>query len=174
MRDWAAQIQAEAAKDNYDYVIGLCAGANLAVDLAVQNKYAKIVLLSPLFWYPPKFPGLTYAFIIPLVHPVYRYYPKRPIHYEGLISYKVLPTITIWDLYLYNNLTLQKLPAINAKTLVLFGGNDDLYSPKLPQYLAQKIHNSQVKFIPGSQHVLTMDLNRQKCFEIVKDFLLAE
>jgi len=171
MKDWNKQLQAEAAKDKYDYVIGLCAGSNLAVDLAAERSYEKIILLSPLFWYPPKFLGFTYAFTIPLFYPIYRYYPKRPIHYESLIAYNVLPTINIWDLYLYNRSTLKKLDKLKTKTLVIFGSGDDLYSPKLPQYLAKTIRGSRVELIPGAQHVITMDQDRQKCFAMIKDFL---
>ncbi len=174
MKDWSKQIRTEAAKDKYDYVIGLCAGSNFAIDLAAEHKYEKIVLLSPIFRYPPKFLGLTCTFLIPLIHPFYRYYPKRPIHYENIIAYNVLPTINAWDLYLYNFQTLKKLPKINTKTLVIFAGKDDLYEQKLPAYLAKNIRNSQVAIIPGSQHVITMDENRQKCFEKIRDFLLTK
>jgi carboxylesterase len=174
MKDWRKQLLAEAAKNKYDYVIGLCAGANLAVDLATVHKYEKVVLLSPLFWYAPKFPGLTYTFIIPLFHPIYRYYPKRPIHYESMVAYNILPTINVWDLYLYNRTTLKKLPQLQTKTLVIFGGADDLYSAKLPAYLAKTIPRAEVRIIPGAQHVITKDNNgaQEKCFALIKAFLL--
>lgn len=174
MKDWTKQIESEAAKDHYDYVLGLCAGANLAVDLAVERQYEKVVLLSPLFWYPPKYFGLTFAFTIPLAHPFYRYYPKRPIHYETMIAYNVLPTINVWDLYRYNRITLKKLPQLSSKTLVIFGGADDLYNPKLPAYLAKTIKNSQVEIIPGAQHVITKDGAQDKCFALIKEFLFKK
>jgi vacuolar-type H+-ATPase subunit F/Vma7 len=58
---------------DYDIVIGLSAGGNLAVDLAEEMKFKKVVLISPLFVARNKKLSLLYFF----VHPFYPYYFKK-------------------------------------------------------------------------------------------------
>ncbi|MFC1518046.1 alpha/beta hydrolase [Candidatus Margulisiibacteriota bacterium] len=174
MKDWLAQIKEIANKDDYDYVIGLCAGANLALDLAVEKDYEKIVLLSPLFKYRPQFLGINWPWILPIIRPFYPYYPKKPIHYEDLIAYNILPIINIYDLYRYNKKTLRKLSKVDEHTLVLFGEQDDLYAADLPNFLSAKLKNSEVHIITNGKHVLSMIEAKDKVFKIIKDFLLEK
>jgi len=172
MRDWHRQIAAEAAKDNYDHVIGICAGANLAIDLAAEKDYQKIVLISPLFKYKRVFLGMNFMTIMPFVNLVYRYHPKKPVDYEDLIAYNVLPIANLYDLNRYNKKTLKKLKDVEESTLILFGKLDDLYEKSLPPFLNKQLKNSRLVMIDNGEHVLPKIKEREKVFKIIKDFLL--
>ncbi|ODN30197.1 alpha/beta fold hydrolase [Fervidobacterium thailandense] len=59
---------------------------------------------------------------------------------------------------------------INAETLIIFGTNDAIVSPKIGEFLSKRIKNSHLVLVDGGEHLLMFD---QRCVALITEFLLS-
>ncbi|MDB6125503.1 MAG: alpha/beta fold family hydrolase [Pedosphaera sp.] len=69
--------------------------------------------------------------------------------------------------------TIKRTQKISAPTMVLWGEDDQLDTPKTARMLFDTLTcKKQLHIIPGNGHVGHLDRNRQKVFELTKDWIL--
>ncbi len=153
---------------------GLSMGGMLTLALAAEHKeIQKIFTLSA----PVELNDWRIK-LIPLLKIFMKYYKKEPEdEINGLphYSYPVYPLSTIYELYKAQKQIKQNLPKITQPILIIHSKSDPSVDVKNAQIIYDNVSAKEKKIVllEKSGHVITKDVEKEKVFEAVADFIFA-
>lgn len=187
-QDWYGHIEAAyqelAANHRHVSLIGFSTGCPLALKLAHQNPVDRLVLLSP-------FLEIKRQFQIPLepfVNPVsqwLQHVPRIRLPIEDSQMRKQAHAIAFMQsfnlrtvcsaLELIQEVKLV-IPEIKNQTLIIQSPRDQVVDPRGAQYLMTHLGSPDktLHWLKSSNHIISLDVEREEVFSKVLEFLLAE
>jgi len=199
-RDWLAlalhEFDTVRAKHEHVAIGGLCIGATLALNVAAQrpDQVAAFIALSITLWYD----GWTlpwYRFFLPLAAyvPFGMRYSFRELSPYGVKDERMrawiagemaktessvagASTLSARSLIQAQRLcreTRRILPHINLPILVIHAMEDDMSSPRNPEYLIRNIRSRQTRYVVlrDSYHMITLDQEKDRVLAETRGFL---
>ncbi len=154
---------------------GLSMGGMLTLALAeTQPVMAKIFTLST----PLEIKDWRIK-LIPLIKPFIKYYKKEPEdEINGLphYSYPVIPLATIYELYKAGKYIKKNLQKIKQPILIIHSKADPSVDISNAQAIYDGVSSKEkhLLFLEKSGHVITKDVEKEKVFEAVADFVFSE
>jgi len=159
-------------------IIGHCFGGMVGMFLVAHNPHiAKSLILIDTNYKPPFYSELflKHNSLKYLLHLFMHFAPQR--HMKGHIDFKNFTDSSDYDMrrimsdiahvslksylsiidntLMYNGENLLK--KIHIPTLIIEGLNDSVFPPKVAEELHRRIITSQIKFIPGANHILVLN-----------------
>lgn len=153
-------------------VIGFSMGGVIAAYLATKYPIAKLVLLSPAFYYvnPPQ--------LLKDIRLMIRDGFRRQLHENPLfVRYKEKLIATPWtaafEFRKLVNEVRPRLPSVQVPVLIAQGEEDGIVPPKSAQYVYETIGSKekQLLFLPSSRHHVCHGPDRQTLFLHIEAFL---
>lgn len=167
------------------FVIGISIGATLALNLAKQKKVSALVLLAPAIFYEDwkvkLVPYLKY-FIKVKTKNYKKYFPWRKVAYYDIYSDKAVKERIAYNrvglnalssaLLLIKNVK-KEIKKINSPTMIIHSKKDHTISPSSANYVYDNIASKEKKIVwlKTSGHVITVDNEKEKVFQLVHDFI---
>jgi carboxylesterase len=197
---WLAQalLEFDTVREKHEHVVigGLCIGATLALNVAAQrpDQAAAFIALSITLWYD----GWTlpwYRIFLPLAAYVpfgmrysFRELPPYGVKDERMRAWIAremaktessiagASTLSARSLIQAQRLcreTRRVLPQISLPILVIHAMEDDMSSPRNPEYLIRHIHSRLTRYVVlrDSYHMITLDQEKDRVLAETRDFL---
>lgn len=179
--DWLASVEDgyQLLKPNCHKIIliGLSTGADLALLFASQTHVEGLVIMAAPYALPPD-PRLPLARLLSLVYPrIWK--PDRNEQAEAPasehISYPAYPTRAVAELNSLLTAMRQALPQVTAPALLIQSHKDESLgvSPTAMTQIHDQLGSTekQMVWLEESGHVVTQDVERDRVFELVDDFV---
>ena len=176
-QQWYTAIEEKYHKLYLEYgsvsVIGFSTGCPLALNLATHHPLKNIVLLSPFFaikkpWYSP---FKTEAYL-PLLMSVLKEVPRvKGKNYLGLATFNLESVKSALELI---KLVKTKLDQVTIPTLIIQSPSDSVVDPSGATFLydnLSSVADKQLSWLERSDHIITLDVERERVFQEVKAFL---
>lgn len=153
-------------------VAGLSMGGLLTIRLAAQLPIHKAAILAaPIFLQDKRVP------LFPILKYFIKYLPKQKRNYHEAAIYNVaydkMPTKPIGSiLQMIKKAKAEYLPQIKIPCLVLQSKIEHTVAPRSAQYIYNNIKSKVKKLVwfEHCGHILTLDAEREKVFQLVADF----
>lgn len=167
------------------FVIGISIGATLALHLARQKRASALVLLAPAIFYKDKkvklAPYLKY-FIKIKTKNYKKYFPWRKVAYYDIYSDKAIKERIAYTQVGLNALSSalsliknvkKEIKKIKCPTLIIHSKKDHTILPNSASYIHNNISSKSKKilWLENSGHVITVDNEKEKVFQLVYDFI---
>jgi pimeloyl-ACP methyl ester carboxylesterase len=177
----------EAEKLDKVILVGHSLGAVLTTHIALrhQEKIERLILISSSYLPPAyfKLPGMFLLSDIltavspPPFHAGHSIYPPEK-HHDDIEILGLIKTIARNSLmsYLLSSKEILKsniaayLPDIKIPTLIISGDKDTVFPTPISEYIHSKIPRSELKIIPGGNHVLILN-NIDEVTRCITDFI---
>ncbi|MBW2976365.1 alpha/beta fold hydrolase [Candidatus Woesearchaeota archaeon] len=167
------------------FVVGISIGAILALHLARHKKTNALVLLAPAVFYKDwrvRFINLAKYFIGAKKKNYKKYYPWREPAYYDIYNEEAIKQRVAYDeaglnalssaLLLINHVK-KELKKIYSPILIIHSKNDHTILPQSSSYIYNNIGSKEKKIIwlRNSGHVVSVDNEKEKVFQLVCNFL---
>lgn len=153
---------------------GLSMGGMLTLTLAMNHKdIDKIITMSA----PIELEDWRIK-LIPLLKIFMKYYTKEPENEINGIphySYPVIPLSTVYELYKASKMIKKNLAKITQPILIIHSKGDKSVSIENAKAIYNGVSSTEKKILllEKSGHVVTKDVEKEKVFEAVADFVFA-
>lgn len=155
-------------------VVGLSMGGLLSLKLASEYPVSKVVSLSaPIYIADKRLP------LLPLYRLLHSYVPKRSRNYNvgdlPVVNYDLTPVKSLSSLVEFIKHVKKLLGQVTAPILIMQSEAEHTVVPKSAQYIYNHIGSKDKKLVwlKKSGHVITLDIEREKVFAEVGNFLGA-
>ena len=167
-------------------VIGFSTGCPLALYLAINHPLKNLVLLSPFLslrhqWYY-LLPLEAYLFSIGyLITEVPRLYGLRRLAKDDVahkaveeVAFQTFNLAAVRSAIELINRIKPLLPQIDEPTLIIQSPNDRVVDPEGARFIYQQLSSKRKKlyWLKNSDHIISLDVEREEVFAQIKDFLL--
>lgn len=154
-------------------VIGLSMGGLLGLKLAAEHPVCRVISLSaPIFIADKRLP------MLPLYRLIRKYAPKRRRKFYDIdpiysVCYDRTPLNCLGSLLHLIKQMERILPAVHQPMLVVQSRNDRTVRPQSARYIYERLgsREKQLIWLEESGHIVTLDSERNRVFEVVADFL---
>lgn len=186
-QDWYAHIEAayQELAENHRHVslIGFSTGCPLALKLAHQYPVDRLVLLSPFLEIKRQFQIPLEPFVSPVSHwlqhiprirlPIQDAQMRKQAHAIAYMQSFNLRTVCS-ALELIQEVKLL-VPEIQNQTLIIQSPKDSVVDARGAQYLMTHLGSSDknLHWLKTSNHIISLDVEREEVFSKVLEFLLA-
>ncbi len=153
---------------------GLSMGGMLTLALAIKHKE-----IDKIFTLSAPIELLDWRIkLIPILKIFIKYYKKEPENeINGLphYSYSVIPLNTIYELYKAEKIIKKDLQKITQPILIIHSKGDKSVTIKNAQIIYDNVSSTEKKVVllERSGHIITKDVEKEKVFEAVADFIFA-
>ncbi len=191
-QQWYEHVEESYKKLSQKYAnvtaIGFSTGCPLALYLAANNPLKNLVLLSPFLaikreWYY-LFPLETYLFSIGyLINDVPRLYGLRRLASWDDVMGKAIEEVAFQTFNLASvrsaieliNRVKPLLPQISEPTLIIQSPKDRVVDPEGARFIYHQLGSKRKKlyWLKNSDHIISLDVEREEVFAQIKDFLLS-
>lgn len=154
------------------YVIGLSMGGSLALHLSAHYEINGVVALAPGLHLQNKF-----VFLSHYIHWLYPYSKKRSgvdiRANEKTISYDKIPVRSLSQLINFFKHLKFDLPDVYAPLLIVHAKEDHVIDGKSVIEIYDKVSskNKRILELSESYHIITLDIEKEKVFREIKNFL---
>ena len=153
-------------------VAGLSMGGLLTIRIAAQLPIERAAILAaPIYLQDKRVP------LFPILRYFVKYLPKQKRNYHEAAKYNVaydkMPTKTIGSiLQMIKTAKAEYIPKIEIPCLVMQSKIEHTVAPKSAQYIYDNIKSKVKKLVwfEHCGHILTLDNEREKVFELVGEF----
>ncbi|MBP2650881.1 MAG: Carboxylesterase [Firmicutes bacterium] len=153
-------------------VVGLSMGGLLALKLAHEYPVSKVAALSaPIFINERRLPLL----------PIYRLFKKfvlkkrrkLPVDIRYSVNYDATPLSSLTSLLEFIKHVDKLLPEIKVPALVIQSRREHTVKPESAEYIYSRLgsRHKQLVWLERSGHIVTLDIERNKVFDCVSEFL---
>ncbi|MFH1724424.1 MAG: alpha/beta fold hydrolase [Elusimicrobiota bacterium] len=185
--DWYADSLAGYEKLRADhkrvFVAGFSLGALLASRLAADKPVDALVLLAPALRITYKWYYVLPAEIhLQLAGRLTPYVPRfdrwimvaDKTHLDEYIAYTRLPPAAVRELVTLAGIVNKQAPDMTAPLLAIHSKNDQVGSPRALRRFFSRVGSKEKEllWLERSNHIITLDHDRERVFEAVRDFLL--
>lgn len=167
------------------FVIGISIGAALALQLAENKKISALVLLAPAIFYKDwkvKFAQFVKYFLKAKKKNYKKYYPWRKAAYYDIYDEKAIKERIAYNKVALNALSSalsliknvkKELKEINIPTLIIHSKKDHTILPSSASYIYDNIgaKNKKLVWLENSGHVISVDNEKEKVFQLVYNFI---
>lgn len=155
-------------------VVGLSMGGLLSLKLAAEYPVSKVVSLStPIYIADKRLP------LLPFYRIVRSYVPKKKHKYNvgdlTVVHYEATPLKSLSSLLELITQVKGLLPEVTAPALIVQSKVEHTVLPKSAQYIYDHLgsKDKQVVWLRRSGHIVTLDVEREKVFAEIGNFLGA-
>jgi carboxylesterase len=179
-QQWYAAVEENYQKLTQRYqsvsLVGFSTGCPLALELASNYAVKNLVMLSPFLalkkpWYLPFKPELFLPMVKNVIKEVPRIPPSARIEQPlGLATFNLESVMSALDLI---EIVKGKLDKITVPTLIIQSPLDRVVDPSGANLLYENLgsRDRRLIWLENSDHTITLDVEREKVFQEVKDFL---
>lgn len=170
---WSAQKGLEQLLERHRvvHIIGLSLGGLIALDLASDLEYGRVVTLAAPYRLQNRYAGLA-AILRFFMHTVSA--TDEPWFKDEMYSYRRMPVAGVYQLLAYRKWVLQhRISRLTRPVLIIQGLQDETVDPESAWLWGQKIRSSlrQIVMLEQSGHILPLDVDRQQVFVSCQRFL---
>ncbi len=154
------------------FVIGLSMGGSLALHLSAHYEVNGVVALAPALYLKNKF-----SFLSHYLHIIYPYTKKGASSdiktNVKTIAYDKIPLKSLSELLKFSKHLRNDLPDIYAPALIIYTNKDHVVDEKGPAEIYRRLSskNKRILELQKSYHVITLDIEKEKVFREIKNFL---
>ena len=156
-------------------VIGLSMGALLAIHLGISYNVKKVIAISaPIYISSEK----MLQALPPIEKSIGRYVAKRRRTLPDLpeccnVFYHKMPLLSVHQLLTFIEIMKKELPNVEKPLLIVQSKNDHTVLAESGEYIYTKIKSSdkEIFWLEKSGHIVTLDLERDRVFNKIVDFL---
>lgn len=156
------------------HVMGLSMGGLLALKLAVEYPLKSAVALSaPVYLFERRLP------LLPLYRLFRRYVPKKRRDYDIepslFVGYDRTPLSCLASLLELVNLVCRDLPSITCPVLLIQSRREHTVRPESAAFLFGQLRTERKElfWLEKSGHIVTLDMERERVFGKIAEFLAA-
>ena len=167
------------------FVIGISIGATLALHLAKNKKISGLVLLAPAIFYNDwkiRFLPIIKNFIKIKKKNYRKYYPWRKVSYYDIyseeliknrIAYKKVGLSALSSALSLIKVVKKEINKINCPTLLIHSKKDHTILPSSSSYIYDnlKVNDKRVVWLENSGHVISVDNEKKKVFQLTHNFI---
>lgn len=174
-RDWRRSAQEALAhmirQHRVVHIIGLSLGGLIALDLASDLEYGRVVALAAPYRLQNRYAELAAVlrFFIQTVSAA-----DEPWFQDEMYSYRQMPVAGVHQLLVYRKWVLHhRISHLARPVLIIQGLQDKTVDPESAWLWAQKIRTSmrQIVMFEQSGHILPLDVDRHQVFMTCQRFL---
>lgn len=189
-QEWYEHVEETYKKLSQKYAnvsaIGFSTGCPLALYLAVRNQVKNLILLSPFIairheWYyllRPEFYLYTLGYLIADVPrlrgfrlPIWDKVMQQAVEEVAFQTFNLAAVRSAFELI---ERVKPLLPQIDEPTLIIQSPKDRVVDPEGAKFIYQQLGSKTKKlyWLKHSDHIISLDVEREEVFAQVKDFLL--
>lgn len=152
-------------------VVGLSMGGLIALQLAAEQQVKKVVSLSaPIYIADKRLP------LLPVYRMFRKFVPQQRRQYAGhdnSFCYDCTPLDSLNSLLEYIKKVDKLLPLVTVPVLLVQSRNDHTVKPESVQHIYKQLSSAckEIQWLKRSGHIVTLDMERDRAFEIIADFL---